>query len=100
MEDQVTPPVQPQTTVFVEDSASQPMSVKNWVITLILTAIPLVGFIMLFVWAFGDSTNKSRSNWAKAALILAAIVLVLYIIFFAIFGAALLAGFAGSNLQM
>ena len=89
------PPAQPA-TVFVENGAPEPMSVKNWVITLILTAIPLVGFIMLFVWAFGDNTNKTRSNWAKAALILMAICLVLYIVFIALFGAAMVADFSGN----
>jgi len=68
------------------------MSVKDWVITLIVTAIPFIGFIMLFVWAFGSGTNPSKANWAKAALIFFAIMLVLYIIFFLVFGAALMSG--------
>ena len=68
-------------------SYAAPMSVKDWLITLIITAIPIVGIIMLFVWAFGSDTNTSKQNWAKAALIMAAIVIVLYMIFGAIFGA-------------
>jgi len=68
-------------------SYAEPMSVKDWLITLIITAIPLVGIIMLFVWAFGSDTHPSKQNWAKAGLIMAAIVIVLYIIFGAIFGA-------------
>jgi hypothetical protein len=63
------------------------MSVKDWLITLIITAIPVVGIIMLFVWAFGSGANPSKQNWAKAGLIMAAIVIVLYMIFGAIFGA-------------
>jgi hypothetical protein len=68
-------------------SYSAPMSVKDWLITLIITAIPVVGIIMLFVWAFGSGTHPSKQNWAKAGLIMAAIVIVLYMIFGAIFGA-------------
>ena len=66
------------------------MSVKDWVITILVAAIPLVGFIMLFVWGFGSGTNPNKANWAKAALIWTAIFLVLYLIFIMAFGAAML----------
>jgi len=66
------------------------LSVQEWVITLIITAIPLVGFIMLFVWGFGSGTNENKSNFAKGALIVYAIMIGLYILFMAVFGAALL----------
>ncbi len=61
------------------------MSVKNWLLTFLILAIPFVGIIMLIVWAFGDKSNVTRSNYAKAALIMAAIGIVLYIIFIVIF---------------
>ena len=67
----------------------QPVSVSDWFLTLFLTAIPLVGLILLFVWAFGSTTNPSKANWAKATLLWAAIGIVIYIIIIAIFGAAL-----------
>ncbi len=63
-----------------------PMSVSDWFITLLIAAIPVVGFIMLFVWAFGDSTPKTKSNWAKANLIFMVIAVVLVGIFFMLFG--------------
>lgn len=66
------------------------LSVQEWVITLIITAIPLVGFIMLFVWGFGSGTNENKANFAKGALIVYAIMIVLYILFMVVFGAALL----------
>lgn len=71
------------------------MSVKDWVITLIISAIPLVGIIMVFVWAFGSGQNPNKSNWAKGALIMAAIFIALYILFFLLFGAALLSSLSG-----
>lgn len=64
------------------------MSVKDWLITMIITAIPIVGFVMLFVWSFGSGTPTVKANWAKAVLIFYAIMIVLYMIF----GAALLGG--------
>ncbi|MCZ1268554.1 hypothetical protein CS562_06715 [Paenibacillus sp. LK1] len=50
-------------------------------LTLFLMMIPLVNIIMLFVWAFGDS-NPSKANYAKAALLWAAIGIVVYILVF------------------
>lgn len=69
---------------------TRPMSVGDWMLTILLTAIPLVGIIMLFVWAFGSDTRSTKSNWAKAMLIWALIFIVLYAIIFAVFGAAIL----------
>ncbi|PQP81471.1 hypothetical protein C0Q44_22850 [Paenibacillus sp. PCH8] len=48
-------------------------------LTLFLMMIPIVNIIMLFVWAFGDS-NPSKANYAKAALLWAAIGIVIYIL--------------------
>lgn len=92
-----TPTTPPRVETMNYDAKAQVMTVKEWVITLILTAIPLVGIVMLFIWAFGSDTNKNKSNWAKAALILAAIFLVLYIIMIALFGAAFMASMGGGN---
>jgi len=52
----------------------QPMSIKDWLITFIISYIPLVGFIMLFVWAFGDGAHPSKKTWAQAYLIIMVIV--------------------------
>jgi heme/copper-type cytochrome/quinol oxidase subunit 2 len=67
-----------------------PLSVKDWMVTLLLTFIPIVNLVMYFVWAFSDDTHPSKKNWAKAALIWLAIVVVLYIIIAVIFGAAIM----------
>lgn len=66
------------------------MSIGEWVGTLILTCIPLVGFICLIVWAASSSDEKkSRKNWAIAQLIVMAIMTVLSIALTVAFGAAL-----------
>lgn len=63
---------------------SQPstVSVGDWIITYLVSAIPVVGFIMLFVWAFGSSTPPSKANWAKATLLFGVIIGGLSILFF------------------
>ena len=57
------------------------ISVGEWVITIIIIAIPIVGFIMLFVWGFGSNTQPSKANWAKATLIMIGISIVLSFLF-------------------
>ena len=41
----------------------------EWMLTLFLVAIPIVGFIMLLIWSFGSNTAPSKKNWARATLI-------------------------------
>lgn len=71
------------------------ISTKDWVITLLIAAIPVVGFIMLFVWGFGEGTNPNKANWAKATLVWFGIIIAFYIFIIMIFGASLLAAFMG-----
>lgn len=75
-----------------QEQSKSVMSVQDWVITLIIAAIPLIGFIMLFVWGFGSGTNENKANFAKGALIVYAIMIGVYMVFMMIFGAALLSG--------
>ena len=64
-----------------------PMSIGNWIITSLILAIPIVGFVMLFVWGFGSNTHPSKANWAKASLIVMGIGFVIIVVFFgSIFG--------------
>lgn len=65
---------------------NQTVSVGDWVLTFFVSAIPVVGFIMLLVWAFGNDAKPSKKNYAKAALLLCLIgvvLSVLAIVFFA-----------------
>jgi hypothetical protein len=55
------------------------MSVKDWVITLIILALPLINIVMLLVWAFGGTGNINRRNYCRASLLIFAIVIGLAI---------------------
>jgi len=46
----------------------EPMSLGNWVITLLITYIPVVGFIMTIVWAL-CAENTSKKNYARAMIL-------------------------------
>ena len=83
---------QPQMPLYsyVNDN-EKVMSVGDWLLTMLVMAIPLVNVIMVFVWAFGAG-NKNRSNWAKASIIVWLVVFALYIGIILI-GAVALGGF-------
>lgn len=83
---------------MIEEQAAPVMSTKDWIITMLIVAIPLVGIVFLFIWAFSDTENPNRTNWAKAQLIMALIGIgISVIIFFAVLAPILanLDGLAG-----
>lgn len=66
-----------------------PVSVGEWFIAMLLMCIPCVNIILMFVWAFGSGTNKSKSNYFKAALIWALISVVITVIISIAFSATI-----------
>lgn len=85
------------TGLETQGSNYKPMTIGEWIITLIITYIPLVGFIMLFVWAFGGGTHPSKKTWAQAVLILMVIGIILAIIFFGVIASIIGNIFSGYN---
>jgi len=61
--------------------SSETVSLGDWIVTMILSSIPIVGLIMILVWAFGGGTKPSKKNYARAFIIMAIIGIVLGIIF-------------------
>lgn len=49
------------------DSDSNYISVGNWMWMMFVTALPCIGLIMIFVWAF-TGENESRKNYFRAML--------------------------------
>jgi len=78
---------------------SQPSTISpgKWALYIFISGIPLVGFIMLLVWAFGNDNNITRQNWAKGMLLIMLIVIILYVLFFVLLGGAALLGGLGSE---
>ena len=69
----------------------EPVSTGKWVLYQLIPYIPFIGgivfIIMLFVWGFGDSHDKTFRNWARSRLIFSLISLILLILFVVFFGA-------------
>ncbi len=75
--------------------ANQMMTLKDWIITIILLFIPIVSFIMLIIWALDK--DDARNTFSKAYLIVTVgifvLTFVLYFVFLLfIFGATLFLG--------
>ena len=64
----------------VYDPKSAPLSTGNFFWLPVITAIPIVGIILIFVWAFSKNTNINRKNYARAILIWLLISVILFVI--------------------
>ena len=58
------------------------ISTGEWVASIILSYIPLIGIIMLLIWAFGGRTSPTKANWAKAQLFIVVAIFGLAIAFY------------------
>lgn len=58
----------------------EPVSIGEWIITMLIMMVPCVNLIMMFVFAFSGSSKKSKSNYFKASLIMAGIIFVVYLV--------------------
>ncbi len=59
----------------------RPMTVRDWMITILILAIPFVNLIMYLVWAFGSDGNINRKNFCKASLIWFCIIVGISLVF-------------------
>lgn len=62
------------------DRYNEPVSIGSWIGVWFLMCIPIVGFIMLIVWACGGTSKQSLKNWARAQLILMLIFVLIGLI--------------------
>ncbi|MCM1144537.1 MAG: hypothetical protein NC318_00900 [Blautia sp.] len=65
---------------YPQTDLEEPVKVGEWLISMLILLIPCVNLIMMFVWAFSKSEKKSKSNYFKACLIWAAIVMAIYLV--------------------
>ena len=98
-----TPYTQPQQNSYYAQPGPQrrneAVSVGTYVGMTILSGIPLIGLIMMCVWAFSADENQSKKNFARAMLILMAIGFVLSIVLLIIIGVASAAVFNMMDMQ-
>jgi small-conductance mechanosensitive channel len=71
---------------FPPEYQKPPQSLGDWIINVFITKIPIIGIIMLIVWATDKTTEQNKANWAKAELIVTLIALVIGLLIMAIVG--------------
>ena len=65
-----------------DDEDYNEISTGEWIASTILAHLPLIGIIILLVWAFGGGTSSTKANWAKAQLIIVVAIFGLFIVFY------------------
>jgi hypothetical protein len=86
---------QPQSTAYYEQLGDEPLRVGQYIGMFLLMCVSILNIILLFVWGFGSSTNLNKKNFARAALILCAIMLIFWIFAVMIIGSSLGSIFGG-----
>ncbi len=83
-------PAQPMPYNQITAPAAKEMTVGEWVLTIFLSGLGVIGLVLLFVWGFGNDTPTAKKNYARAMLIWQAIavgiVILMYVLIFAILG--------------
>ena len=75
---QPAPPQSPE--LSVKGTKYEPITTGGFLGIMLLLCIPVVGFILLIVWACGGCRKISKRSFARASLILTVITLVLILI--------------------
>lgn len=75
--------------VPVVERPNQPSSLGSWILTIIVSFIPVIGVLALLVWAFGDTDDLSKKRWAQAMLILYVVAFAIAVAATAVFGLSL-----------
>lgn len=55
-------------------------SVGQWFLTIVLLLIPIVNVVFFIIWVFGGGNNKNRTNYMRAMILPAVVMLVLYLL--------------------
>lgn len=63
------------------------MTVGKWLLTFLVTSIPLVNIVMLIVWSVSSDGSETRKGWARAQLVWTAIGIAMGILLLILFAA-------------
>lgn len=76
-----SPAARPQTPpAYTPQAGVEPLSVGQYIVTLLLIFIPIVGLILLFKWSFSGTVNLNKKNMARAYLVFFAVWFVLILV--------------------
>ena len=72
----------------------KPLTFGDWMVTILVLAIPLVNIVALIYWAASSGTNVTKQNYARASI---AWFLIGLVIFFVLSMTGVLVGLTGTN---
>lgn len=78
------------------ENSEIPMTLGDWLLTLLLLYLPIVNIVMLIIWSVDSNTKTTKKHFAWAALIFMGIGIVLAIIFSSLMF-AMIASMMGSS---
>ena len=58
----------------------KPLTFGDWMVTILVLAIPLVNIVALIYWAASSGTNVTKQNYARASIAWFLIGLVIFLI--------------------
>ena len=83
-------------------TGNETVTVGEWFLMSLITMIPCVNIIMLFIWAFGKNVKPSKRNYCRYVLIMSLILIIGMVVFMVVAGAsaaALLSSFSSMPLN-
>jgi hypothetical protein len=80
-----------------EHDLYEPIRLGDWLLTILITVIPVLNIIMLAIWAFSYKTHPSKKTWAQANLIIIGISIGFAILAFGSLITGLMALFTAMN---
>lgn len=72
----------PQAQTPSVDDRTRPLSVKEWLLTIIILIIPFVNLIFFLYWSLASGVNVNRQNFCRAYILLFIISIGIAIILF------------------
>lgn len=57
-----------------------PMTMGQWIGTLVILMIPLVNIIFMLIWAFKKNVNRNKKNYSRAMIVVTGVGIVLYFV--------------------
>lgn len=66
-----------QTLSDKDEPMAEVLSTKHYMLSMFLSLIPVLGFILLLSWSFSKNTNPNKKHWARATLVYSLIGLAL-----------------------
>jgi len=81
----------PEQPMMMADTT--PLKTTDYLVLILLSSIPVVGLILLLVWALSTTENVNRRNFCRAQLIWMGISVVVSILFMIVYGIIFAAAF-------